>query len=129
MKDELPLLSLPKHIHLYDSLIIHKPLIPQVATSLNNLAGLLAGRGQTDAAWQLYQRALAIREQVLGPAHPDVAQLTNNIAGLYRKQGRIQEAQEAYQKSLDSLTVRYLIMQQLVPCVAYKNTSDVQTWW
>jgi hypothetical protein len=29
-----------------------------VATSLNNLAGLLSMKGEHDAAWELYQRAL-----------------------------------------------------------------------
>ena len=54
-----------------------------VATSLNNLAGLYYNQGQYAKAEPLYQRALAIREKALGPEHPDVAQSLNNLAVLY----------------------------------------------
>ena len=46
------------------------------------------------------QRALAIREKVLGPEHPDVANSLHNLAGLYRVQGRYGEAETFYQRSL-----------------------------
>jgi tetratricopeptide (TPR) repeat protein len=43
------------------------------ASSLNNLAWLYQQQGKYAEAQPLYQRALAIREQQLGPDHPDVA--------------------------------------------------------
>ena len=49
------------------------PEHPNVATSLNNLAALYKAKGQFADAEPLYQRALAIREKVLGPDHPIVA--------------------------------------------------------
>jgi tetratricopeptide (TPR) repeat protein len=46
------------------------------------------------------QRALAIREKVLGPEHPDTAHSLNNLAELYRAQGRPDEAAPLYQRAL-----------------------------
>jgi hypothetical protein len=43
------------------------------ATSLNNLARLLQEQGELAAARPLLERALAIREKVLGPEHPNAA--------------------------------------------------------
>lgn len=36
-----------------------------------NLAALLYEQGELDVARPLFERALATRERVLGPAHPD----------------------------------------------------------
>jgi tetratricopeptide (TPR) repeat protein len=63
------------------------PEHPDVATSLNNLAGLYRAQGKYAEAEPLYKRALAIREKVLGPEHPHVAIVCKNMAGLYWKIG------------------------------------------
>ena len=42
-------------------------------------------QGKLEEALQLYDRALAIDEKVLGPDHPDVARDLNNKAGLLRQ--------------------------------------------
>ena len=47
-----------------------------------------------------YQRALAIREEALGPKHPDVAQSLNNLALLSDSQGQYKKAEPLYQRSL-----------------------------
>ena len=44
----------------------------------------------------LYQRALAIYEQELGPNHPDTAGSLNNLALLYYVQGNYAEAELLY---------------------------------
>ena len=46
----------------------------------------LANRGKYDDAEPLFKRALAIREETLGPRHPDVAGSLNNLAGLLDSQ-------------------------------------------
>ena len=46
---------------------------PDTATSLNNLALLYDNQGKYDDAEPLYKRALAVREDVLGPMHPYTA--------------------------------------------------------
>jgi tetratricopeptide (TPR) repeat protein len=58
------------------------PEHPDVATSLNKLAGLLQAKVD-NAAEPLLRRALAIREKALGPEHPYVAQSLNNLAALH----------------------------------------------
>ena len=49
---------------------------------------LYRAQGRYGEAEPLYQRALKIREKVLGPEHPDVAHSLNNLAALYHAQGR-----------------------------------------
>jgi Flp pilus assembly protein TadD len=48
----------------------------------------------------LYQRALALREQALGPNHPEVAQSLNNLAIIYSAQGRKAKAEPLLQRAL-----------------------------
>ena len=48
----------------------------------------------------LYQRALAIREQSLGPEHPEIATSLSNLAVLYRDQGKYAQAEPLYQRAL-----------------------------
>jgi hypothetical protein len=55
------------------------------ALRLNQQAIQLLNQGQYTAAMPLAERALAIREKVLGKEHPDVARSLNNLAELYRK--------------------------------------------
>ncbi|MEC4807077.1 MAG: CHAT domain-containing tetratricopeptide repeat protein [Jaaginema sp. PMC 1079.18] len=73
---------------------------PDVATSLNNLAGLFYSMGNFSAAEPLYQRALGIYEQVLGSDHPDIATSLNNLALLYADMGNYREAEPLYQRAL-----------------------------
>ncbi len=58
------------------------PEHPDVAASLNNLAGLYKVQGHYAEAEPLYKRSLAINEKALGPEHPDVAASLNNLAEL-----------------------------------------------
>jgi tetratricopeptide (TPR) repeat protein len=48
----------------------------------------------------LYERALAIREQVLGPEHPDTARSLNNLALLHDTLGNYAAAQPLYERAL-----------------------------
>jgi tetratricopeptide (TPR) repeat protein len=48
----------------------------------------------------LAERALAIREKVLGKEHPSVASSLNNLAALYNAQGIYQKAEPLYLRSL-----------------------------
>ena len=59
---------------------------PEVAASLNNLAELYRITGDYAKAEPLYQRALQILEQALGPTHPQVATSLNNLTVLYAAQ-------------------------------------------
>ena len=46
----------------------------------------LENQGKYDDAEPLYKRALAIREDTLGPRHPDVASSLNNLGVLLKSQ-------------------------------------------
>jgi tetratricopeptide (TPR) repeat protein len=63
-----------------------------VAYPLNGLANLYNDQGKYAEAEPLYQRALRIREQALGPDHPRTREVVWNYAILLRKMGRESEA-------------------------------------
>ena len=71
-----------------------------LAIRLNNLANLHQGQEQYTEALPLYQRALAIREQVLGSQHPDTAETMHDLARLYEAQGSREEARSWYEQAL-----------------------------
>jgi len=70
------------------------------AAALNEqaLTHYLAGR-YTEAV-PLLERALTIREKVLGPEHPDTAMSFNNLAELYRNQGEYVKAEPLFERAL-----------------------------
>jgi tetratricopeptide (TPR) repeat protein/transcriptional regulator with XRE-family HTH domain len=71
------------------------------AAHLFNQAGYyLKERALPAQAEPLYQRALAIREQVLGPDHLDTAKSLYNLARLYYDEGRYAEGEQLYQRVL-----------------------------
>ena len=76
---------------------------PDVAASLNSLAGLYRQQGKYEQAEPLYQRSLPILEKALGKDHPGVATSLNNLAGLYKSQGKYEQAEPLYQRSLSIL--------------------------
>jgi Flp pilus assembly protein TadD len=76
---------------------------PDVAASLNNLAGLYDSQGRYSAAEPLYGQSLEILERQLGADHPAVAVSLNNLAALHRTQGRFSKAEPLYVRSLEIL--------------------------
>jgi len=79
------------------------PEHPDVATTLNNLAGLYKSMGEYEKALPLYKRALDTREKVLGPEHPHVATTLNNLAALYYHIEKYEEALLLLERSLKIL--------------------------
>ena len=75
------------------------PEHPEVATSLNNLAGLLQDEGDLVGARPLYERALAIREKTLGPEHPDTATSLGNLASLLQALGDLAGARPLHERT------------------------------
>jgi tetratricopeptide (TPR) repeat protein len=70
------------------------------ASLLHRVGWYLDDRARYREAEPLYQRALAIREQQLGPQHPDTANSLNNLAGLYRAQGKDEQAEPLLKRAL-----------------------------
>lgn len=81
------------------SLVTNSEDSAEKAEILNLHANTLASLG-LDEAEPLYQRVLAICENVLGPEHPDTASSLNNLAELYRNQGRYAQAEPLFQRAL-----------------------------
>lgn len=73
---------------------------PDVAASLNNLAGTYTALGKYEQAKKLHEKALAIKEKTLGSDHIDVAISLNNLANVYSNQGHYETARELHERSL-----------------------------
>ncbi len=74
---------------------------PEAAHLLDQTGYYLKERARYEEAELFYQRALTIREQVLGAEHPDTAATLNNLGRLYTSQGKYQEAELFYQRALE----------------------------
>jgi len=66
----------------------------------HNIAGVYYIQGDYPKALEWFQKALTIRETVLGKEHPSTATTYNNIAGVYYIQGDYPKALEWFQKAL-----------------------------
>ncbi|MEH2277433.1 MAG: tetratricopeptide repeat protein [Nostoc sp.] len=78
---------------------------PNVAATLNNLAGLYKSTGRYSEAEPLYLQAWELTKRLQGDNHLDVATSLNNLAGLYESTGRYSEAEPLFLQAL-SLTKR-----------------------
>jgi len=74
--------------------------LSEAARLLNQTGFYLRERAQYVEALLLYQRALAIDEQTLGPTHPSVSAVLNNLADIYDTQGLYAKALPLYQRAL-----------------------------
>jgi tetratricopeptide (TPR) repeat protein len=66
----------------------------------SRLATYLHGRGAYSRARPLYERALSIRQKVLGPEHPDTATSLDDLATLLHNQGELSGARPLYERAL-----------------------------
>ena len=66
---------------------------PGLVRSLHGLGILRHKKGQYKEAAELYEQALAMRENTLGPNHPDVGSNANDYARLLQDMNRIDEAE------------------------------------
>ena len=68
--------------------------------NLNNLAAIFHRRGDEPRARELYERALAIKEKLLGSVHRDLAPTVANLAALHASAGRTAEATACYSRAI-----------------------------
>ncbi len=66
--------------------------------SLNNMGTLLKSMGQLAEARLYFERALAIREKVLGATHPATATSLNNMGAVLESMGQLAEAWSYYER-------------------------------
>jgi tetratricopeptide (TPR) repeat protein len=92
--------------------------------NLQSWASYEAGR-YADAQQPL-ERALALREKLLGPEHLDVAQSLNNLAALYHAQGQYAKAESLYQRAL---AIREKALGPVHPDTAASLTSLAGLYW
>ena len=76
------------------------PKHPDIASSLNNLAGLLQTTNRFSEAEPLYRRALTILEKSFGKNHPRVATNLNNMAVLFYATNRYSDADWSFRRAL-----------------------------
>jgi tetratricopeptide (TPR) repeat protein/transcriptional regulator with XRE-family HTH domain len=74
--------------------------ILEAAQLLLRVGNYLVDRGWPQEAEPLLQRALSIREQLLGAEHLDVAECLHSLGWLYAEQRRYQEAEPFFQRVL-----------------------------
>ena len=82
---------------------------------LHRVGQYLYQRARYAEAESLYQQALEIHEQVLGPEHPEVATILSNLASLYWDQSRFTLAEPLF---LRALSIRKQALGQDHPDVA-----------
>src|SRR5213079_61632 len=70
------------------------------AQSLDNLALLYWQQEKLAEAEPLHERALGIRERVLGPEHPDTASSLNHLGLLLLTRGKPAEVEPLFQRAL-----------------------------
>jgi tetratricopeptide (TPR) repeat protein len=94
-----PLLALQPHLrHITD---VAQQRADEPAARLCNALGYhLEMIGDYAGARPYYERALAIKEQVLGPQHPATATSLNNLGGLLQAQGELAAARPLYERAL-----------------------------
>ena len=66
--------------------------------SLSNLAWVYYDQGKYADAESLFKRALALRENALGPEHEYVSVSLQNLADVYERQGRYADAENAIKR-------------------------------
>lgn len=93
-------LYLPHALACSDLIATYQLVSPEAGRLLNQTAYFLQDQAQYPQALPLYQRALAIREKVLGAEHPDTASSLNNLAALYDTQGDYAQALPLLQRAL-----------------------------
>ncbi len=79
-----------------------KMTFPEATELLMQAAEYLDDHADYTQAEPLLQRALDIRERVLGPDHPHTGITLNNLALLYQAMGQYEQAEPFYQRALDS---------------------------
>jgi serine/threonine-protein kinase len=66
---------------------------PLVASTLNDLAGLLLSRGDTATALPLARRSFAVEQRVYGPDHPLAVASMQEMANIYARASRLDSAE------------------------------------
>jgi CHAT domain-containing protein len=94
------------------------------AQELSNQADSLSQQGRSKEAVPLAERALAIREEVLGPENLDVAYSLNNLAALYQDTGDYARAEPLFQRAL-AIREKALGPEHQLVALSFNNLAGV----
>jgi tetratricopeptide (TPR) repeat protein len=94
-----PLLAWQPHLRAITE-IARKRETTNAALLCNSLGYHLQMIGDYSGAWPYFERALAIREKVLGTEHPDTARSLNNLGVLLQSQGDLAAARPYLERAL-----------------------------
>lgn len=72
-----------------------------MATALHNLADVYAVTQKYKESKELYEQAIAMRKEVLGPQHPNVAESLNNYGGMLLGMNLLGEALVAFDEAIE----------------------------
>lgn len=95
-----------------------------VAVQLNNIGLFVFSYfAEYDTAMGYYQKALKIRERILGTEHIDTAMSYNNVGTVYDAKGEYDKALECYEKAL---TIRNIALgkEHLLTAQSYHNIGE-----
>ncbi len=91
---------LPHSLICIQMLLQESILAPEAAQLLIHVGNYLVDSGWLQEAEPLLQRALQIREQLLGPEHLDMAECLHSLGWLYGEQSRYRDAEPFFQRVL-----------------------------
>ena len=105
-----------------------KSLLPIYQNELDSvqtdIADIYDSQGDYSKALEWYEKALAIKEKVLGKEHPSTATTYNNIAGVYESQGDYPKALEWCEKAL-AVSEKVLGKEHPSTATTYNNIAFV----
>lgn len=78
--------------------LVDQPLVR--ATLQRTIGWVYFELGLYDEAERLFDQALEVQEQLLGPDHLDVAQSVNNLGSVYWRQRHLEKAEQSYERCL-----------------------------
>lgn len=90
-----------KHLEKAQRAAAAEPEGDEYAASLMNLGHVHSVKGDAGNALVFYERALAIREQRLGPDHLEVANTLNTLGATYAYLQRYDDAERSFKRALD----------------------------
>jgi len=117
-------------VGLYRDLVEASPAAytPDLAGSLNNLAGFLSGAGRSGEALEAAQEAVRLRRELVeaSPAAytPDLAASLNNLANILKEKGQYEEALNVFTEGFDRFSSPALRSQLLLARAEWRDDDQ-----
>eukprot|EP01147_Barroeca_monosierra_P008204 gene8204-808_t len=83
------------------------PMHPSTAATLSAMGSVLISQGNTAKAHECFQRALEIRQKVLGPRNAETAETIGKLALVMSVNGHFEDAADKYTEALEMLEMEF----------------------